>query len=1041
MACLQNRILSDGSNQLDRTPEALKDGYIKIDDLTEEEYYAYFSRLATAILFYNTANQASATWASLYPKSFDDFLLQGGTKPHLLLLQLFLKIYTSTIQNDLNKIPRRHLEYFYKNILHFLPEAAKPDKVFLYFELAKGAGQIQLREGTSLTGTDPNSGQNVVYNTESEAVLNQAVVVAYQSLFIDKEAALIFSAPVANSKDGAGQPLPPDNPFWPVFGEPQQEKSLADRTMQDARIGFAFSSPLLLLLEGNRTIEVELTLDQDAFLTRGGLRAWCSGAKGWTGPYTPVISTNATDSKKISFTVVLTATAPPVVPFPVESNITEFDTTDPLLFFEIDPSVRRDPYDMVFRYNENNVVVQKYNITVTVEGLKSTCLVDNGTTVVVPNKPFPLFGPLPSRGSVFKIMSDEVAVKQPEELSVLFDWLDLPFYFSLYYNGYTDAEHSSSITDTNYKVDITAKLNGKWKLMKENLLFVRTNNDRVFGPVTINEQKLIADVPDFVPSYPNEIWEAALNVTGGPLSAFGHREYPKALADQAIKLAIKDPDAVIPNPPYTPTIKDFKLNYKAGAESGAINSLGFYQVLPFGAKKIAGANFAVFPDFGAAGYFQLGLREVIPGQLISLLLVFAEGDMQDDADNPEDFQLQWQYLANNEWKNLTAEQVVGDTTFNWQQSGIISLQIPFDITSTNTIEPAGLFWIRAALLSNNNGKRKISVVHTQAVSATFVPLLPNQADWNGAIPADTIQKLAESNPSIKKLHQPLPSFGGYPAETGDAFFTRVSERLRHKNRAVQYWDYERLILNEFPEIFKVKCLFHTDNARDNAPGHVAIICIPYVKHGSLAERLEPRANRLLKQKVRAYINALSSSWVDIYIADPVYEQILLEFKVRFFPRFDPALYLTRLKDDVYKFLAPWAFEEGQDIVFENRIHRSAIIYFIERLPYVNFITDLKMYHAYEGPSLFGINCMEIGADFIIWEPPNPALGEMILESDFIVGFETDVAIATTNRSILVSAPSHRIEVLNTDNASCSGSSIKGIGAMAVERDFIVGEPC
>ena len=177
------------------------------------------------------------------------------------------------------------------------------------------------------------------------------------------------------------------------------------------------------------------------------------------------------------------------------------------------------------------------------------------------------------------------------------------------------------------------------------------------------------------------------------------------------------------------------------------------------------------------------------------------------------------------------------------------------------------------------------------------------------------------------------------------------------------------------------------------------------------------------------------------VEDPVYEQILLDFKVRFNTGLDPAVYRARLEEDIYRFLAPWAFDESRDQVFENRIHRSAIIYYLERLSYVNFITNLKMYHAYEGPSLFGIGCMEIETDFIVWEQPVPALGEMIIETDFIVGFESDLAIATTARSILVSALSHRIEVLHSDTPACPGLSASGIGAMAVERDFIIGQPC
>jgi YD repeat-containing protein len=56
---------------------------------------------------------------------------------------------------------------------------------------------------------------------------------------------------------------------------------------------------------------------------------------------------------------------------------------------------------------------------------------------------------------------------------------------------------------------------------------------------------------------------------------------------------------------------------------------------------------------------------------------------------------------------------------------------------------------------------------------------------------------------------PYDSFGGRVAEDDSTFYTRVSERLRHKDRAITLFDYERLVLEEFPEIYKVRCLNHT----------------------------------------------------------------------------------------------------------------------------------------------------------------------------------------------------------------------------------------
>jgi hypothetical protein len=53
---------------------------------------------------------------------------------------------------------------------------------------------------------------------------------------------------------------------------------------------------------------------------------------------------------------------------------------------------------------------------------------------------------------------------------------------------------------------------------------------------------------------------------------------------------------------------------------------------------------------------------------------------------------------------------------------------------------------------------------------------------------------------------PYSSFGGRETEDTTEFYQRVSERLRHKERAITIFDYERLVLESFPEVYKVECV-------------------------------------------------------------------------------------------------------------------------------------------------------------------------------------------------------------------------------------------
>jgi len=78
--------------------------------------------------------------------------------------------------------------------------------------------------------------------------------------------------------------------------------------------------------------------------------------------------------------------------------------------------------------------------------------------------------------------------------------------------------------------------------------------------------------------------------------------------------------------------------------------------------------------------------------------------------------------------------------------------------------------------------------------------------------------------------------------------------------------------------------------------------------------------------------------------NPDYEEIVLEFDVAFHKTLEFGFYKKQLNEDIKKFLTPWAFEEGRDIHFGGTIHKSTIIYFIDGLEYVDFVTNFNMYH-------------------------------------------------------------------------------------------------
>jgi hypothetical protein len=218
------------------------------------------------------------------------------------------------------------------------------------------------------------------------------------------------------------------------------------------------------------------------------------------------------------------------------------------------------------------------------------------------------------------------------------------------------------------------------------------------------------------------------------------------------------------------------------------------------------------------------------------------------------------------------------------------------------------------------------------------------------LPEGTISKLAQPVAAVKKITQPFPSYDGRGKEKPKAFYTRVSERLRHKDRAVTLWDYERLILEAFPEVHKVKCLNHTRYNEEeeqyihNAPGHVTIVTVADRERHSLPDPLRPNISLGLRKKIEDFLMDRRSIFVTPHVVNPTFEEVKVDFEVKLRPGFDETYSIHLLRQDLIRFLSPWAFPGGGSPSFGGKIYKSALINFVEEQAYVDYVIDFKLMH-------------------------------------------------------------------------------------------------
>ena len=623
----------------------------------------------------------------------------------------------------------------------------------------------------------------------------------------------------------------------------------------------------------------------------------------------------------------------------------------------------------------------------------------NDFAVLDPSKPFQPFGPQPKVKANFYIGSQEIFQKHLTALTINLElekekpknWLDI-------YAAYDSA------SDVNEQGQVTPSSN-----FNPGQLVIASLRQKIWNPtnnkptrnlfsgseISFTDDELVnlklnsfADtetVEAFTPDSQNGFLR--LQLTG---SDFLHDEYPTVLARQVLATATNQTirvseyasrplsyvkkrqavigayykknkifkvispkyyvefadEAIIPKEPYTPVIQEIYLKYTAIAEK---KDCKLFHLHPFDGFDDWDEQEPYFlPQFTNEGELLIGLENLEPPTALPLLFQVVEESADGELKKAE---VEWYYLQDNNWISLS-DRIVSDSTNGLIASGIINLAIPDNIRKDKTtILDPNLYWIKASVGSRSRAICQIIGVHTQAAQVTFVDVGNDPNHLATPLPSGTIAKLAVPTAAIKKIKQPYNSFDGKVKERPSHFYTRISEHLRHKGRAVTIFDYERLVLEKFPEIYKVRCINHGQMGEDRqfnelAPGAVTLVVIPDLSQRSTTNDLEPKVNISWLQKIEKYLLSLSSPWADIKVVNPTYEHIQVECEVKFKSPYDGnfGYYRRELQQAITNFLAPWTVDWGTEIHFGGTVYRSSILNFIEQQYYVDYVLDFKMHH-------------------------------------------------------------------------------------------------
>ncbi|SKB72193.1 hypothetical protein [Dyadobacter psychrophilus] len=973
-------------------------------------------------------------------------------QPHIALFIAFLELFRIA-QQQLNGLTERHLNFYYKDVLHIKEKAAQPDQVNVIFELAKDASVCHLPKGTPLSAGKDSFGIDQIYVTDRDMVINKAKVKEVKNVFIDQcPQGLIrgfYARSVANSKDGEGKQTVEENGWWNPYSSDSLKHQnscgqiIRHRGSNYARIGFAIASPQLRMEGGNRKMRLKMKGLSKILTKSEDFTIRLSAAKKWMDIDTPAIA-----DPNNGFTFFAARFFPPEPTYHMDTQDPDaiwiyipnkedaiigydpkihteatFPTNQPVLQILLKQDVlsiaSEDWENAALDFgvteavvNAVNTMTNNFELLIDVKGLKNV-IIQNEQGVQPADSPFYPFTPLPTPGSPLYIGNEEMFNKRILDFDIVPDWqigggpFDKIRYEARVNKSWVNVKNDEGLRTFEQpaqrqivKFDAFSESlsTGFIKMVFDDPIktdpvqLMQLGNESKVNAISLNYVSTLTRLEDsldqFFHVYPFGVVESALdqqdisirkeaskvnvslrnNVGDGKVWA-ANRAFPDfKYGMQTISLAGVKVDK-LSEQDWTEAAE---INFDNTATLSRRNTLSNTKNGEFSldAVSVSKPNQYTGAVRQEASLY-IGLEGLVVPQNLSLLFQVAEGTaMDDDRDPPR---INWSYLSENQWKVLPVTNVILDTTYGLQTTGIVLFDIPEDATAQNTIMTTGLHWIAASVDSDSHRLPYLVKIVAQAVPARFRDQGNAPEHYDAALPAKRITTLLDKPEEIKTIEQPFASYNGVPAEIGKEFYMRVSERLRHKNRAITTSDYEKLVLEYFPSVFKVKCITHTDpnclcrdfNAEPDdecsprdpqqvpkpviccgpqvAPGHVLIVPIEDLKNRNAINILQPRTSYRVLREIEILLKKRTSPFVKIHARNPVYEEILTAFRVQFYNGLDKGFFLTKLNEELREFLTPWAFDASADVVFGSQIYASSVINFIEERPYVDFITDFMMY--------------------------------------------------------------------------------------------------
>ena len=1000
-------------------------------------------------------------------KHFDEELKKSNHHPHIGLLLAFFKLFQN-VQQDINVITKRHLDFYFLDLLKQQKKKPEPHTAIISLQLQQGIDSLSITEGEKF---DLAFGENqsLTFKATSYTQINKAKIAEINTLYksdylpfgvqsgIDKSFSInrLYEATIRKEKTDNKTLETPEHEYFPAtLGEESNIHEFSGNDIKQSEIGFLISSPALILEKGKKNIQITFKITSDSYeesillfeglikqeikqennveANREKLRSrivsqffsdafliYITDKEGWKLVDYSSVRINH-DNYSLDFSIPLVNKKNTLVAFDSKIHNGDIETQWPCIKFILNNDTQYYAYKAL-----KNIVVEEINIKASVADVTRLKL-SNSSGNIDNTVPFMPFGPTPVTGNFLRIQNPLIFQKNLVHLELSINWLGLPQVrdgFTSHYQAYP-----GNINNKIFKAVLTRsrnKLRGKEKQMQQEVTLFKSSDGFLS-----NEKNIDVKTNNFVFNAENSGSEnvsednsnALYMVLANPEIAFGHKIFNEIYAEAAMKMskAKKTTFDALPNQPYTPFIERLEVSYTNVAREIMMRKLDnnatdikLVHLYPFGNVQVfpgpLKSQSFLFPQFEHNGHLFIGLQQVESDDIVNIGFELEPAVYVNTVINAP--KIQWEYLLNNSWEPFR-EMVLEDTTNGLIRSGIVKIQMPRNIQFDNSRLPRGKFWIRAVYSGKEELRSKIKNVFTQAVS-----LISND---NPEFLPPTIQEpellkkiTIEGRKNIAQIKGPYALRLCEPVESDDTFYSRTSEKLRHKNRVVTNWDAERIILDKFKQIEKVRAYGRNSHANELVKGStLQIILIPKNKTVGSNRLRSTKVDFSTLNKVKEYISQFVSPHVNVEVSNPVYEQLKIRCSVKFNKIQKAGYYKNILNNELIGYLSPDIENELIEKGFDESISKTEILNFIESRPYVDFVTEFSV-----------LQLVEVQGRYKIIDTA---------KIQKINDLRTISAYA-----ILTSAPEHQINIIQDEKTE--KSKVSGIGDLSVEADFIISD--